>query len=180
MRQGQYLDARADWTKAIEQAPQFAPSVFSLFDAAISVGDMGTAKNALDHIQRVEGLSESWTKMAAKFGGALGGEAGAQEILLRHANAFPRSTAPRLELARRLLTSGNEDAAMAHFHHLAGQGVAEAAFAVGSIALNRKLFPAALNWMQRAHELNPAHEDTLKNIAMLKELIEAPKAEAAV
>ncbi len=63
LQRGDYNSARNWYMKAIECAPEFRPSAFSLFDAARQVGDQGTIKWVLDFIEREEGRSESWQKM---------------------------------------------------------------------------------------------------------------------
>jgi glycosyltransferase involved in cell wall biosynthesis len=60
---GDYDAARHWYLKAMEQAPEFRPSAFALFDLARQRGDLNTAKSVLSFIESSEGKSESWHKM---------------------------------------------------------------------------------------------------------------------
>lgn len=60
---GNYEGALKWFSKAVECAPEFRPSAFSLFDLALQHGDLKTAKRMLSFIESQEGQSPSWQGM---------------------------------------------------------------------------------------------------------------------
>src|SRR5205807_5925284 len=98
-----YRGAREWWRKAIEAAPAFLPSTFSLFDASITAGDLVTARQMVDAAYRAEGAGESWLRMGMAHGSALHGDEGAVSFLRHALEAHPRSPVVGMAWARHLL-----------------------------------------------------------------------------
>jgi GT2 family glycosyltransferase/tetratricopeptide (TPR) repeat protein len=166
-----YPGARHWQLQAIEAAPQFLPSAFDLFDSALQAEDFATAKQMLSAVHNVEGGSENWAQMGVRYAEAIGGAANAQEWLYHALAAQPRSIGVRLVLARRLLACGREAEAREHLELLAQAGSAEAAYFLGVMAIRRHDLNQALNWMERAHGLNPGHTETAQQIHNLRQAL---------
>ena len=66
---GSYGEAKMWWERAIEAAPQFLPSTFDLFNAALDAGDRETAERMLGQVEARQGRSESWARMAEQLAG---------------------------------------------------------------------------------------------------------------
>jgi tetratricopeptide (TPR) repeat protein len=171
MAMGNYAEAKAGWMAALEQAPTFLVSAVTLFDAALSMRDLPTAREMIDRVGTVEGCSDTWTQMTVRFGEAHGGGNTVADLLVSAFETNPRAFAPRMEYVRRLLAGGQDGAAIPHLHFLEERGVAEAAFVLGVIETKQRRPKQAMVWMERALVLNPGHEDTLKHVAMLSEVI---------
>lgn len=62
-----YEGARNWFLAALQQAPEFLPSAFALFDSALDVGDWHTAEAMLAHVVRISGPGESSEKMRQKL-----------------------------------------------------------------------------------------------------------------
>lgn len=62
-----YEGARNWFLTALQQAPEFLPSAFALFDSALDVGDRQTAEAMLAHVLRVAGPGESSELMRQKL-----------------------------------------------------------------------------------------------------------------
>src|ERR1019366_6672172 len=91
---------------------------------------------------------------------------------LRHAIAGEqRSLGPRLVLARRLLQAGRERDAREHLLLLTQAGNAEAAYFLGVSAIRSNDLPQALECMERAQALNPAHAETAEQIHNLRQAL---------
>src|SRR5437667_10651896 len=93
-----YTEAKLWWQKAIESAPQFLPSVFSLFDAALTHKDLATAGEMVQKVSQREGASLNWAQMAARLAEAEGGTAKAEALLRQALTDHPDSMGPRLAL----------------------------------------------------------------------------------
>ncbi len=169
---GKYGLAKEGWLAAIEAAPAFTPSMFSLFRASLNNGDLSVARQMIDSVRAAEGFSESWCAMAVQYGELVAGPKDADERLWQAVKADPRSLMPRLTLARRFLGRGETESAARLLDSLQRDGVAEGAFHLGVLAEGAHDYQSALRWMTRAEELNPGHIDTLKHLEMLRECLE--------
>jgi tetratricopeptide (TPR) repeat protein len=159
-----YSAAKQFWLKALECEPTFLVSAEALFDSAIRAGDTLTAKRMVEHVRREIGPCEEWSKMGAKYFETLGG-AGESERFLREAVRLnPYAWGPRIVLSRLLLLGGREAEAQEHLEMLELLGNAEGAFYLGISATRRGDLRTAFTWMERAHELNPVHEETMKQM----------------
>lgn len=163
-----YKAAKDWWLKALEAAPTFLPSARDLFHSAIDMADFATAKHVIDHVRKAIGPSEDWANMGSRYAEVLGGEPEAEAFLRRAIYQHPYAVGPRILLARRLLKTGRELQAQEHLEMLDRLGSAEAAFYLGVSANRRGDLSTALTWMERAKELNPAHEETCKQVEHLR------------
>ncbi len=163
-----YKGAREWWSKAIEAAPHFLPSILALFDTAVAAGDFATAKRMVEAAFRAEGPGENWLRLVILHSEALAGKDAAHDCLQQALAQYPRSPAVGMAWSRHLLQSSREQEAIPHLHALARAGVAEAAYFLGVSAIRSGQLEDALDWMRRAHELNPNHEDTTRQITALE------------
>jgi len=62
-----YEGARNWFLEALQQAPEFLPSAFALFDSALDVGDWHTAEAMLAHVERMSRDRENLNQMEAKY-----------------------------------------------------------------------------------------------------------------
>lgn len=165
-----YSSARDWWLRAVEEAPQFLPSVFALFNAALEVGDRETAQQMLNRVKEAEGESGNALAMEARFReGQPGGSPHPAEnptVSKRAANG------ERMVTARQLLQVGREAEAVGILQELAAEGVAEAAFYLGVSANRSGNLPEALHWMRRAQTLNPNHAATRAQVENLLTALE--------
>lgn len=174
---GDYKAAKDWWLRALDSAPTFLPSARDLFDCALQMLDYSTARDVLDHVRKALGPCEDWAAMGARYSQVLGGSQEAEGFLRRAASQHPYALGPRLILSRHLLQSGRELEAQEHLEVLERCGSAEAAFYLGVSATRRGNLADAFRWMERAHQLNPYHEDTKKQLASLERaLAPAPSA----
>ena len=165
---GLYKEAKEWWTKAMREAPAFMPSAFSLFDEALAREDFACARACLDHVLSAEGPRANWTGMAQKYALATGGPENVEPFLARAAQQHPWSLDLRLALARNLLAEERVREALPILMELQERGVAEAAFYLGVTHIRAGRYEEALGWMERALELNPGHEDTMRQIESLR------------
>jgi thioredoxin-like negative regulator of GroEL len=165
---GNYEEARNWWLKALETAPDFLPSAFELFDAALACRDFESAKLCLDRIQAAEGFGPNWLKMAEKYGSSAGGP-GYSEFLVRQAfERNHRNVEAGLSLARILLGQERVSEAAPLLRELERVGSAEAAYYLGVAEIREGRYRSALALMERALELNPGHEETRQQVHNLK------------
>ncbi len=174
---GDYRGAREWWEEAVEAAPEFLPSAFALFDAALETGDFAAGARMLDRVRQVEGPGESWAKMGLKHAEALGGPENGLLFLRRAVTQAPGAAAPRLLLGHRLLESGQEAEAAEHLRPLAEAGIPEAAYYLGVAATRRGDLRGALACMERARALNSGHEETAAQVANLRRALGLPEEE---
>ncbi|MCC7434219.1 MAG: glycosyltransferase [Methanoregulaceae archaeon] len=158
---GNYLEARESFIAALKDRPEHTVSAMSLFQAALNEHDADTAKAMHNHVLQVEDFSWNWIEMLKHIVPDL--EPHLRQILVGRPDSVP----VRLELSRFLLAAGRESEALPHLQLLANQGVAEAAFHLGTSARGRGLQAEALKWFQRALELNPGHEQTMDELTEL-------------
>lgn len=161
-RRNNYDAARQAFYAALRAAPDYLLSAFRLYDAAIEMQDMETADAMLAHVQQHQGFSESWLNMLKKR------TAEVEPTLRKVLEDRPDATAIRMELSRLLLRSEREREAIPHLHLLDSQSIAEATFYLGVMAIKQGRQGEALAWMQRAHELNPEHADTVEQLRVLR------------
>lgn len=170
-----YQSARDWWRKAADAAPEFLPSVFCLFDAAVELKDFRTAAEMHARVKAAEGYSSSWAKMAVKYGEAVGGQQMALDLLTQALQEKPNAHFVQLEIGRILLDRG-DPRATAIFDALSTAGIAEGAYLRGIAAIRQGQFAVALAAMRRALELNPGHKETIKQIEGLVELLKEDRA----
>ncbi|MBM3496175.1 MAG: glycosyltransferase [Armatimonadetes bacterium] len=173
MLMGDYRSARDWWLRAMADSPSYLPSAFALFDAALETGDFVTARRMIEAVRSGDGSGQNVLGMQVRMADAVGGEANGDEFLMRAVGADPKAVSPRLLLARRLLNTGREAAALPHLNVLQESGVAEAAYFLGVSASRDGDHGEALKWMSRALELDPEHEETARQIAALHEAMAA-------
>lgn len=171
--EGNYPEAKEWWLKSIADAPQFPACSLSLLEAALSVGDFATARQRLQHLRSLFGVSEEWVRWGMEYAYQVGGSSNVEVFLCGLVQEDSRSTAARLMLVRYLLQGERWQEAYPHLLDLNALGVAEAAFHLGVYAIRLGDFRRALGWMERALSLNPAHEGTLEQIAHLKYALES-------
>jgi glycosyltransferase involved in cell wall biosynthesis len=163
-----YPGAREWWLKTLETMPRFLASGFALFDAALQAGDWETARRMLTVVHATEGPGENWAQMGCRFAEAAGTPADAEAWLRQAIASEPNANGARLTLARRLLQSCREQEAREHLLWLSQAGNAEATFFLGVMAIRCNDLRQALEWMERAHALNPTHDETLEQIHNLQ------------
>ena len=168
VRRSGYEEAKGWWLKAVDSQPSFLPSVQALFQAALEIGDYATAHRMTVHAHSVTGSSEAWAEMAVRLAEKAEGKASAENVLHQAIAREPEAVGPRLVLSRRLLNEGNEREALPHLKRLAAAGVAESAYFLGVSAIRHGNYPEALEWMGRALELNPGHEETRRQADSLR------------
>ena len=170
---GLYPEARDHWRKAMETAPDFTPSAFSLFDAAAAQGDFATAREMVQRVEQTEGPGLNSLSMQAKLADIVGGPANGDAFLSGAVMGHPTPGAARMLLARRLLQTGREAEALPHLRLLDQAGVAEAAYLLGVAATPSGRYSEALTFMERSLTLNPGHADTEREIENLRGLLAA-------
>lgn len=164
----QYAEAKEWFRKAAASAGGGAAAEAgeSLFRAAMARQDFVAAKEGLEIIQQAIGCTEQWVQYALDLA-AFRGE-NPEEKLHRLIEEEPTQIGPRLVLVRSLLGAGHVAAAQPHLSFLDDLGCAEAAFFRGVCATRAGDLATALHFMKRARDLNPAHEQTLQQIAALE------------
>ncbi len=169
---GEIDEAMVALRNAIVTGNSFIPSAALLFKVSMDRNDLSAAREAMEVVRNAEGMSQEWAAMAAFYTEATQGSEGVIGFLSRALQSEPDSVAVRHLLSARLLAAGRETEAMQHWPILAQSGIAESAFFMG-VALSRAGdFEGALSWMVRAHELNPAHLDTVTQIEALEKLLQ--------
>ncbi len=176
---GRYAEAREWWLKAVEAQPQFLPSVVELFHAAVEALDMTTARAMLQRVYSLEGAGELWASLGARLAEAVAPEgaqdASGEQYLRTLVATMGDAAGPRLVLARWLLQGGREGEAIPLLLALAEAGVAEAAFLLGVASTRANDLRTALQWMERALELNPGHEQTAEQVRSLRRALAEPQ-----
>jgi GT2 family glycosyltransferase/tetratricopeptide (TPR) repeat protein len=168
---GSYAEARDWWLKALEAAPTFLPSAFELFDAALKHNDPAIAGKCLECVLQTEGPRHNWLKMSEKLALSIGGPEYADWTLRKALIDYPHSREVRLALTRFYLSQERVQEAIPHLRELNHEGVAEAAYFLGVIDIRSGRFATALQWMERAFQLNPNHQDTLTQIENLRRML---------
>ena len=77
----EYADARQWWLKALEASPSSLPTLLSLFNAALEVGDHATARQLVEQASASQGHSEVWADLAVRCEEAQGGTQAADRFL---------------------------------------------------------------------------------------------------
>ena len=168
-----YPAAKHWWHKALECSPTFMPSANDMFSNALEVGDYSTAKWVVDHVRSDIGPCEEWVSMGAAYYSKVAGAGEVEPFLRQAVEKNPYCSGPRIVLARNLLQSGREAEAQEHLEMLDLLGNAEGAFYLGVGATRRGDLRLAFTWMQRASELNPGHEETMRQRWNLERALEA-------
>ena len=168
-----YKGAKEAWLEAFKINPRSLVSLLALFDAALSKGDIHTARDVCDTFVQSEGPTVEWAELRARL--AEESEAGsALAALDRMTQELPQAIGPRLMLARTLLQRQHMDAAIHQLRILDQQNVAEAAFFLGIAHLQAGDAEAALRYTERAVELNPGHQPSREQRDKLRALLPAP------
>ncbi len=128
----------------------------------------------LARVQEREGISLNWAEMGLRYAESVGGEENGWQFLERNVGQYPRSVAPRLLLARRLLNACHYADAMPHLHQLDAQGVAEATYFLGVAAIRSGDLARALTHMERALALSPDHAQTQDQVRYLRGALGIP------
>lgn len=168
---GDYPGAKAHLLKAIELAPRHLRSAETLFDAALAFGDLEMARQMLEHAARQSRRGVLWAEMLSRNAQAVGGPENALEVLRQELGRAPQARPVRLVLARRLIEAGQDDEAAYNFRVLEKSGVAEGAYALGILCARQGRMEEALACFERALELNPGHEETLRQIQSLRRMM---------
>ena len=176
MLMGDYPAAKQWWLKALESNPSFVPSALDLFSHALDLGDYPTAKSVVDHVRSAVGPCEEWAQIGSKYYETVGGVEGSERFLREAVRRNPYAWGPRIVLSRLLLHANREAEAQEHLEMLDLLGNAEGAFYLGVGATRRGDLNSAFTWMNRAHELNPTHEETIKQMWGLERALEAGEA----
>lgn len=164
----QYAEAKDWYRRAIESASgtAAAEAAENLFRASMARQDFGTAKEALEHMQRAIGCTDQWVQYYLDLAAYRGEDP--EAALHKLIEQEPSQIGPRLVLVRNLLQHGHVAAAQPHLRFLDEIGSAEAAFFRGVCATRTGDYAEALRFMKRARDLNPNHEQTLEQIAALE------------
>jgi GT2 family glycosyltransferase/tetratricopeptide (TPR) repeat protein len=171
MLMNDYPGAKGWWMKALECAPTFVPSAKELFGSALDIGDYQTAKAVVDHLRAALGPSEEWANAGAKYFETVSDDQQAEAFLRKAVQQNPYAAGPRIVLTRRLLNAGREMESEEHLDMLERLGNAEGVFYLGVGAMRRGDYPTAVVWMEKAHALNPQHEDTKRQLDHLRTAI---------
>lgn len=166
---GDYRAAKELWLRSLDTGPS-AGSAICLFDAALTTGDLGAAREAMERLESLEGVSETWATMALRLGQALGDEAAALERV-ESAAIGTRSPGAALVTVRKLLELGDVERAMPHLRGLDEAGVAEAPYLLGVLLVREGDYQSALACMERSLALNPEHDQTQEQVRNLRALI---------
>jgi len=170
---GDYARSRDLWFKALETTPNFTPSAFSLFDAALEQQDFKTAQQCLEHVKNIEGFSESYLTMLERLSMQTLGPEGTRARLEQAVREANGGLISRLALARFLLGQGWEADAFPHLQYLASVGIAEAWYLMGVFEIRRGRLGQAKELFEEALSLNPGHEQTLKQLDGLARMMES-------
>ena len=165
---GDYAAAKADWIEAFRQNPHTAISLIALFDAAIEKQDLHVAKQAIEDIGRIEGLSLNWAERRSKLADVLQEPGGSFGAMMHFHQSSPAALGPRIMLMRHFLGRDQVHNAIAHMEYLQAHGVAEAAFFLSVTAIQAGDLDKALMWTEKAAELNPGHAQTLEQLEKLR------------
>ncbi|HSI72187.1 MAG TPA: glycosyltransferase [Fimbriimonas sp.] len=161
LRMGDYVSAKEWLLRALSHGRIYEPSAEMLVAAALENLDVGVARDTISLVLQISGPTELWAKMHSEYYRAIGTEQDADNFLLRAIAEHPRAIGPRLIYARRLQRTGREGEAYPHFLELAALGCAEASFYLGVTAMGQGQHALAARCLEEAHQLNPAHEQTL-------------------
>lgn len=165
---GDYLGARESWRAAIADNSRFSISAEALFDAALENGDIRTAREALEALYRAVGPDESWAVRGERLEGVLNGDEASEQFIRTACERHPRAPGPALCLCRRLCRTGREREADPMLRGLSQAGIAEAAFYLGVSAIRTGDLEAAVQWMRRSRDLDPANPMAQQNIEKLE------------
>jgi glycosyltransferase involved in cell wall biosynthesis/tetratricopeptide (TPR) repeat protein len=169
---GRREDARQQLRAAIQEAPQFMPSVFELFDLSIEDGDTATAKEMLDHVLRVDGPGKSWSEMLVKLAELGGGSDQVVTTIEGALSVYPGSVDLNRSVGKWALRRGDSDLGR-KFLSTVARDDAESAYFLGVDSMRSGEYLSALEWMEQANRLNQGHEDTEEQIRNLRRLLEA-------
>lgn len=167
-----YAEARGHFQTAI--AAGFLASAQSLFEISVEREDLRTAREALEAVGRLDGITEFWIAGRARIAEAAGEDPYPELVNL--VRRFPDMPAPRMELARRLLAEERTEEAMPLLEMLdATEGIAEAAFYRGVDAIRRGDSVEALLHTRRADRLDPGNPVNEEQIGSLQRALAAER-----
>jgi len=172
---GQYDEAKRAYIAAFTENPLFIEAAEALFFEALDRSDFETAVLARNHVQQLLGYSEKWASLTFAFYERLEGFESAVDYLQSMLSNPERVTAALPVLARNLLRSGQESRAIPFATELAGRGYAEFGFYLGVAASRVGNLGEALVWFEHALQLNPAHDETLHQITIIKNILSVGK-----
>ncbi len=172
MALGDYVAAKKDWLEAFQQNPRSTMSLIALCDAAIEMGDFQTAHQTLESLVQIEGLSMGWAERRAKLADIQEGPGTSFGAMKHYHGANPSALGPRLMLARQFLARDLVGDAIPHLEFLERHNIAEAAFLLGVISLQRGDIERAIHWTQRATVLNPGHGQSIDQLQKLQAMVQ--------
>ncbi len=167
MQAGDYEKAKGWWLRSLEAAPEVPLAAACLHDAALTVGDFHSAREAMDWMLRAEGRSAQWLEMGLRFADAIGGRRNAEDFLRGEAARNPSGAEVHLVLGRFLAEEGRREEAEPILTALACQGVPAACHFLGLLMKATGSRNSAIEWLKRANELSPGHKDTLRELEAL-------------
>jgi tetratricopeptide (TPR) repeat protein len=125
----------------------------------------------LDRVAALAGHGELWATLGCAYAQSVEGDAGPEGFLVRAVHLEPQGSQVRTVLVRRLLAQGREQDAFPHLMTLVENGVAEGAYCLGVLHMRCGRYDLALSYMEQAHGLDPAHEQTQEQIDNLRRLL---------
>lgn len=165
LAKGDYAKARDHWLQALESSGK-QEIASTLFDTAMDHLDIETARQMLRWTIQHNGLSEAWANIVCRLSIYAGLD---PAIYLRQAlESEPQNLGVHKVLSTELLNSGRHEEALPHLHYLQANGIAEGAYFLGILSQEMGDFAKAEGWYQRAHHLNPGHQDTITRLAQLQ------------
>ncbi len=167
---GDYFAAKRDWIEAYQHNPRSSLSLFALSDAAIDMGDFVTARQVLDDLSRIEGLSIGWAERRVKLAEAQQEPGGPLGVMTHYHQMSPNGLGPRLMLSRQYLAREMVGEAVPHLELLERHNIAEAAFLLSVISLRSGDIKRAIHWTERALDLNPGHQQSIDQLNGLRNL----------
>jgi GT2 family glycosyltransferase/tetratricopeptide (TPR) repeat protein len=171
---GDYLGAKNDWLKAYELNPGATHSLVAIIDAALAFGDFVTARSGIEELRVRHGDSLDWAERRAKLADLTEEPGGGLGIMEHVAATRWQDIGPGLVVARRYIEANQIERAFPYLVHLERSGVAEAAFMLGVHALKHNDLSTAINYTKRAVELNPSHEQSIRQLGNLIDAINEP------
>lgn len=151
------------------QADPRPETALTFFEAALAHSDLAMAKEMLIWNRTNFGYDANWAFMVSRLSEATGLDPSPHfDTVLQ---LQPANLEVRTALARYLLNSNQKEAAVRQFDYLQARGVAEGAFFLGVLAEESGDLRKALGWYEHAHTLNPAHADTLAQVARLRAIL---------
>ena len=166
-----YAEAKKWFGQAIAEAPQFLPSAFALFDAALQNDDYVTARRMLSLVEAQEGRDGHWPELGVRYAEKVGGAENGALFLEQAIRQHPEAVGPALQLTRRLLQAERTREALPLLQRLDRQQVPEATYCLGIASIRAGALPEALQYMERALRLRPDHAQTREQAQSLRQAL---------